>query len=455
MLSRISYNAIKLKNAFLLINDCGEHCFLGEKSFFALEQNDFCNIPETTLLKSRLFICEEEDQVWLKTHIEQRKNVKRSFLYNPELLLMVVPTLSCNSRCIYCQANSVTDGNSVKNMSIKTALQFCKFVSGLPYSRIKVEFQGGEPTLRLSIIQLIVELLNRIPDKEISFVICTNLLDIDSDFVHFVTKHSINISTSLDGEKAIHDFQRPSIKGFSSHDSVIRNITLLRNAGVFPSALMTLTKESIDQLTNVIRYYVSLGFQSVFIRPLNHFGRAASNNEIQIPDGAFLKAYKSALDYLIQTNLESPPIKDEYTSILLRKILTPYSDGFTDLQNPCAYGSMCLLVNYDGNIYPCDEARMLAEMGDASWKISNVFEKNAMAKLEEYKEKISSFSLDLLSVCKECAFKLFCGANPIRLGQRGENHYCGIQKEIFITLFTLLNESNPRVLNLLYKWAHE
>jgi uncharacterized protein len=455
MLLNLSYKTILLKNTFLLINDCGEHCFLDEKSFHALENNDFHNIPETTKLQSRFFICEEEDQDWCKTHIEQRRNVKQGFLYNPELLLMVVPTLLCNSRCLYCQANSVNDGNTEKNMSIKTAMEFCKFVSSLPYSRIKVEFQGGEPTLRLSIVQLIVSLLKRIPDKDISFVICTNLLDIDSDFVHFILKNNISISTSLDGEKIIHDFQRPSTNGISSHDSVIRNIAMLRKAGIFPSALMTLTNKSVHQLTSIVQYYVSLGFQSVFIRPLNLFRRAASNDEIQISDDAFLKSYKSALDYIIQTNIESQPIKDEYTSILLRKILTPFSDGFTDLQNPCAYGSMCLIVNYDGNIYPCDEARMIAEMGNASWRISNVYEKNVMTKLEEYKEEISAFSLDLLSSCKECAFKIFCGANPIKLDQRGENNYCGIQKEIFTTLFTLLKESNPRVRNLLYKWAHE
>jgi len=447
------YKSEKSGKKYLITNCSGEYCFLTENDMAAFTTGNYSEISCINELQSRFFICPENEQKWVTEHLNQRRKIKQSYLCDTELLLMVVPTLFCNSTCIYCQVSSINTDRRNKSMSFKTLSEFCCFVSRLSYKRIKIEFQGGEPTLELTSVQLIVKTLLRIRTIDFSFVICTNLLDIDADFIKFVKKYNVCISTSIDGPQSIHDFHRPALRQASSFISVTKNIGKLRDAGIYPAALMTLTSYSIDHIIDIINQYVQLGFESIFIRPLNIFGRAAENNKLYIPDQTFLDAYKKALDYLITLNLESTNIKDELTSILLRKILTPFDDGFTDLQDPCAYGSMSLLVNYNGNVYPCDEARMLAEMGNDSWRIGNIFDKEIIQEIHTFQNVIEECELSKIPMCKDCVFKYYCGADPIRLSLRNESDYCGIRKGVFKTIFDRIASNDPRVINLFNRWA--
>ena len=47
--------------------------------------------------------------------------------------------------------------------------------------------------------------------------------------------------------------------------------------------------------------------------------------------------------------------------------MTPFSTGFVDLQSPSGAGIAGAIYYYNGDVYPTDEARMLAEMGDQSF----------------------------------------------------------------------------------------
>jgi uncharacterized protein len=54
---------------------------------------------------------------------------------------------------------------------------------------------------------------------------------------------------------------------------------------------------------------------------------------------------------------------EDFATILLSRILTPFATGFVDLQSPTGVGIAGVVYDYKGNVYPCDEARMLAKMG--------------------------------------------------------------------------------------------
>lgn len=80
----------------------------------------------------------------------------------------------------------------------------------------------------------------------------------------------------------------------------------------------------------------------------------------------FVAFYARALEYMLALNAIGIEISEAYASILLTHILTPHSTGYVDLQSPQGAGSGTLVFNYDGNVYPSDEARMLAETGNGS-----------------------------------------------------------------------------------------
>lgn len=45
-------------------------------------------------------------------------------------------------------------------------------------------------------------------------------------------------------------------------------------------------------------------------------------------------------------------------------MLTPYDTGFVNLQSPAGLGISAIVFNYNGELYPSDEAHVKAEMGE-------------------------------------------------------------------------------------------
>ena len=165
-------------------------------------------------------------------------------------------TYACNSQCIYCQASSTCD-KQAKHMTIPIAKRVCECIMQTPSPSIKIEFQGGEPTLNLPALEFIVEYLrqlNKKNHKEIEFVICTNLVSLTEDQLAFYRKNSIFISTSLDGPPAIHDANRKSTATVPNSTIVSKNISRIQQAyGTEKiSALLTITNHSILHLEECI-----------------------------------------------------------------------------------------------------------------------------------------------------------------------------------------------------------
>ena len=138
---------------------------------------------------------------------------------------------------------------------------------------------------------------------------------------------------------------------------------------------MTATKESLSHFREIIDEYTALGFTSIFLRNINPYGYARSNihkKSFVYPMEDFLKAYKDALLYIVQLNLLGTTLIEGFAAILLSRILTPFSTGFVDLQSPTGAGISGVIYDFNGDVYPSDEARMLAKMGDRKFVMGNV-----------------------------------------------------------------------------------
>src|SRR5690606_32836725 len=107
----------------------------------------------------------------------------------------------------------------------------------------------------------------------VEFVICTNLYHIPSDFIEFVYNNNIIISTSIDGDSKLHDHNRVTQNNIGTYNKVAKNIADLKKNGVHRiSALLTVTRNNLSNLENVIESYRDIGFNSIFIRELNPYG---------------------------------------------------------------------------------------------------------------------------------------------------------------------------------------
>jgi len=456
------------ENKVFLSNEVGEYIFLTSDQFDKFIHYELNPSDKTFLdLKSKHTLSDTEiDPV--VSMLATKYRTKKSFLDNFTALHMVVPTLRCNSSCKYCQVSRKELENTKYDMNKRTAKKTVDLIFGSPSPVIKIEFQGGEPPLNFEIIKYIIEyaeVKNMLAKKHLEFVVCTNLSLITKEILIYFKKHNVSISTSLDGPKDIHNVNRPLQGTDNTYDIFIEKLELCRKIlgkdGI--SALMTTSKYSIGRFRDVVDEYVRQGFKCVFFRSLNPYGFAEKyRSEIGYEIEEFIENYKDILTYVIDINKKGTYIEEGFASILLSRLLTPFSTGFVDMQSPAGVVICGVVYDYNGDVYISDEARMLASMGDKKFLIGNVNEHSYQEIFysDLVKSIIKSSCLECLPECSYCGFQSYCGADPVRnyseqgdiIGNRTASTICKRNKEILKFILELLEEDDDSVNNVFWSW---
>ncbi len=457
-------------NRMLVVNEVGEFIFLDRETFERFVFYDLDPASDLFLdLKGKHFVTDTAVTPVIDL-LATKYRTKREFLKSFTALHMVVLTLRCNQRCNYCHASSQPTDQQRWDMSPETAINVVHRIMDTPSEVVKIEFQGGEPLLNFRVVKTIVreaKRLNRKKNKHLDFVMCTNLTLIDEPTLAYCKKEGVSLSTSLDGPKEIHDRHRIMRTGEGSYDRFMHNLHLSRSIlghdGVNP--LMTATREGLSHFTAIIDEYARLGFEGIFLRHVNPYGYAQSDAHRQsfaYDMEEFVEAYKKALLYIIELNLKGTPLVEGYAAILLSRILTPFCTGFVDLQSPTGAGINGVVYDYNGDVYPSDEARMLAKMGDRRFYLGNV---NRNSYLDIFaspvlRELIEVSCVETLPGCHSCPLQPFCGADPVRnyaiqgnlVGHRPSSDFCMKHKAIIEFLLELIDQDDPGVQDVFWSW---
>src|SRR5258708_16573693 len=155
-----------------------------------------------------------------------RLRSRMSFLREVTPLHMFVVTLRCEHSCPYCQVSRQSTDRSRFDMSEATAQRALDIAFESKSSRIKIEFQGGEPLLNFSLIKTIVSAAkskSAVLGKKVDFVIPTNLPLLSNTFLGFYKANEILLSTSLDGPADLHNKNRPR-PGGNSYELAVNGI---------------------------------------------------------------------------------------------------------------------------------------------------------------------------------------------------------------------------------------
>lgn len=455
----------------LLTNDVGEFIFVGKSDFDALIQGEMD-------VHSDIFYDIESKQIATTDSIDDvvpmlatKFRTKKSILRDFTSLHMVVPTLRCNSSCIYCQVARKNLEDHTADMTKKTAKNVVKTIFESPSPCIKIEFQGGDPSTAFDMVKFIIEeaeYVNLFKKRRLEFVICTNICLLTEEMVKYLKKHKCYVSTSLDGPKDLHNTNRPLQNTEHTHELFEEKLSMIRtiwgdNGCV--SALMTTSKYSLGRFKEIIDEYVRLGFNSVFLRALNPYGFAKQYKEkIAYPIEDFIENFIDGLNYIIELNKKGIYFVEGYTSLLLRRMLTPYATGFVDLQSPAGVGIAGAIYDYDGGVYVSDEGRMMARFKNYFFRLGNVNENTyqEMFNGEHLHHILSSACNECLPECSFCAFQPYCGADPVRnlseqgdmVGFRPTNEMCKKNKAIFHYLFELLKKNDPVINRIFWSWIN-
>lgn len=463
----LPFNFARLDQRYLLSNDAGEYYLLDRDTLEELVHGRLdANSDTYRDLRARHFLYDDTSDAaidLLALKIRTRNAPVREFTG----LHIFVVSLRCDYSCPYCQVSRQSADKNEYDMDQETAERGLEFVFRSPSPSLKIEFQGGEPLLNFPMIKFIVEEAERINEREgrnLQFVIATNLTFVSDEILAFCEEHEIYISTSLDGPKELHDANRPR-PGKDGHKRTREGIERVRER-LGPdrvAALMTTTERSLEQPRAIVDEYLEAGFSSIFLRPISPYGfavktRAAEKYDFQ----RFFRFYQEAMDYILELNMTGIPFVEHYSALVVRKLVSPYPTGYVDLQSPAGTGISVIVFNYDGGVYASDEARMLAEMNDDTFRLGDV-RYNTYEEIFLNPTLLSAVEQTIVQSapeCSECAFMPFCGSDPVYhhatqgdwVGHKQFSAYCERTKHVTSYLIRKL-EDNPDHREILLDWA--
>lgn len=458
------FNFKRFEDKVLLTNDFGSHLFVTPSEFVQIVEK---NIDLESDLGRRLI---EKQMVFDDTNLEysgfMKHDIRRmkGHVNIATSLHIFVVTTACNVGCVYCQANNGVSCPSLF-MSKEIAEKAVDIALQSPAQCLNFEFQGGEPLLNFDIIKHIVFYTEENKgNHEISYNLVSNLTLLTDEILEFLIEHNFGISTSIDGPEFVHNINRPFKDGGGTYAKAIESIKKIQSKGIRVGAIQTTTRHSLKYPREIVHAYKDLGFDSIFIRPLTPLGKATLNWEnIGYSSEEFLDFYKEVIDELIQINKNERFMKEDHSSILLSRIEGKFVN-YMELRSPCGASIGQLAYYADGEIFTCDEGRMLHEMGDHTFRLGNVFSNSYSEIINNgvCKTVCASSILESIPMCCDCVYQPYCGTCPVVnyaknndvIEKEPRGYRCRIYAGMLDYLFKQIKVGHRETIDILKSWSN-
>jgi uncharacterized protein len=398
----------KIRDKFLTITEQGGWALMGNEDRKMLLRN---NLPEKLFkILEKAGIIITEDNI---NHIINQEYKRRHINFVPPGLHIILPTLRCNQKCIYCHSSAKQDGTTEFDMDEETARKTVDFIVASSSEHFKVEFQGGDSLLNFERMKQIINYTKDSAakrNKKARFSVVTNLIAMNDEMLDWLIKNKVDITSSLDGPKNVHDYNRRYIDGRGTYEDLIEKISFCRKKGAAPGLLMVTTRYSLDYPREIVDEYIKLGMNDIQLKFLNNIGYARDEwKQIGYSAEEYLTFWKLAMEHIIKRNKEGKRIIERFSRLVLIKIIKGYEPGFLDFCSPCGAVRGQLAYNYNGDIYSCDEGR-----GFDIFKLGNVHQSTYKQIMSEKTTQnlIASSILEVTS-CDACTYKPYCNTCPV------------------------------------------
>lgn len=459
------FNFRPFRDKTLITNDFGNYAFLSPDDFSLLVKGQ---IPRDSSqykdLEEKLFLYDGDEEFFFRKAQEKLQLGKRYLFCGTSLFIFVV-TGWCNANCVYCQARN-GDKISCGQMTAEMADKALDIVFSSPSHAINIEFQGGEPLGNFEIIRYIVmQAISRaeLRHKKVAFSLVSNLSLLTDEMLAFIVDHNISLSTSLDGDRELHDRNRPLRSGKGSFDLLAQKLPSIRAANIELGAIETTTRTTLSRVRELIDTYRAMGMHSVFLRPLTPLGAASVKwEQIGYSPEEFVAFYRNCLQYLLKINKEGYFISEGHAKIFLSKIFYGDAVNYMELRSPCGASIGQMAFYHDGNVYTCDEGRMLAEMGDPVFRLGTLDNSyNELVESPACKTACVASVLENLPECCDCVYQPYCGVCPVInyalekdvFAKAPGNSRCRTYQGMLDAIFDLLYENDEETIQILKSWV--
>lgn len=458
------FNFKKMNDKILMTNDFGCHLFVTPNEFVQIVSK---NVDLDSELGKKLI---DANMAYDDTNLEYSSIMKhdirriKGHMNVATSLHIFVVTTACNVSCVYCQANNGVSCPSLF-MSKEIAERAVDIALQSPAYFLSFEFQGGEPLLNFEIIKHIVAYADSNKGQhEISYNVVTNLTLLTDEILDFLVEHKFGISTSIDGPEFLHNLNRPFKSGNGTFEKVINSIKKVREKGIRVGAIQTTTRASLEYPREIVRAYRDLGFDGIFLRPLTPLGKATLNwNQIGYTPEEFVSFYQEALDELISININERFMKEDHSAILLSRIDGQFVN-YMELRSPCGASVGQIAYYADGDIFTCDEGRMLHEMGNHAFRLGNVHDDTYSDIINSgvCRAVCASSILETIPSCCDCVYQPYCGTCPVLnyaksqdiIEKEPRGYRCKIYSGMLDYLFTKLLDGDKTTIDILKSWCN-
>jgi uncharacterized protein len=288
-------------------------------------------------------------------------------------------------------------------------------------------WQGGEPTLMgLDFFREVVQFQKQwaSPGQIIENTLQTNGTLLDDAWADFLAKHRFLVGLSLDGPRTVHDRYRVYAPGQGTYAKVMQAANLLRNRGVPFNILTLLTTANVSQVKSLYAFYRQQGWTHLqFIPCCESDPLTGEQLDFSIDAQELGRFYCELFDSWM---------KDGFSEVSIRTfedILVYYIDG---AQVSCNWLEQCssyLVVEHNGDVYPCDFFVY------PEWKLGNLVQQSYGEILANPRRgRFARQKAELPPQCTDCRWLSFCHGDCTRFRMDPEggftrvSTYCAARK---------------------------
>ncbi len=312
--------------------------------------------------------------------------VPADFDSNLEHLVLTV-TDQCNLRCAYCLHGADLDGirpHGPGQMSREVAARAVDYFLErcAPEKRPAISFYGGEPLLRLDLLEELVDRIRTHPrGREAHLVIDTNGHRLDDAAIGLVVEHGLCLQVSLDGPRQIHDRHRRTTSGEPTFDSIMSNLDRLlwrepeahRRLNFVCTLAPPVDADAVERFFNAFPLFITHGIKAepqlrVNLADLHGLNWSASRDERQSlldwmerKREAFVRAVAAGQYEVLGPFIKS--VVEKRLRKLHRRTATVLGKTFSPGAN-CVPGLEKLHVTVDGMFQPCERVGTGLMIGD-------------------------------------------------------------------------------------------
>ncbi|WP_035105631.1 anaerobic sulfatase maturase [Desulfohalovibrio reitneri] len=321
----------------------------------------------------------------------------------PFSLLIKPAAADCNLRCDYCfylDKGKLYPGARKHRMSNETLRALLSSYLETPQPVHSLVWQGGEPTLMgEAFFRSVTEEQKRLAPRgaRIANSLQTNATLVKEGLAAHLGKYKFLVGCSIDGPADLHDAFRRTTSGRPTHARAVRGARTLVKHGVPVNAVALVSAANVDSPRRVYRHLLELGFGHVQFVPCVEFDESGEPLPFTITGEQWGEFLRGVFEEWHGRGHWNVSVRN-FESVLAK--MAGASAGECRLCEQC---DQYLVVEYNGDIYPCDF------YVDEEHRLGNVHDMSlAEARETQFYQAFTTAKSRLPEGCSDCDHLSLC-----------------------------------------------